>query len=73
MRFDSLSDFIAMGGHGLYVWLCYGTVMFTFILISIQPVFKRRQLLREISQIHKREQAQAANGLSSVNDESDGK
>lgn len=24
MYFDSFSDFIAMGKHGLYVWLSYG-------------------------------------------------
>ncbi|WP_068750299.1 heme exporter protein CcmD, partial [Oleiphilus sp. HI0123] len=24
MSFDSFSEFLNMGGHGLYVWLCYG-------------------------------------------------
>lgn len=26
LYFESFSDFIAMGGHGFYVWLCYAIV-----------------------------------------------
>lgn len=31
MAFDSWSAFFAMGGHGLYVWVAYGT---TFLLLA---------------------------------------
>ena len=24
VQFDTLAEFLAMGGHGLYVWLAYG-------------------------------------------------
>ncbi len=24
MQFESMAEFFAMGGHGLYVWLAYG-------------------------------------------------
>ena len=27
MAFDSFADFIAMGNHGFYVWLAYGTAV----------------------------------------------
>lgn len=30
--FDSLTDFIAMGGHGAYVWFCYLVVFFALII-----------------------------------------
>jgi len=31
MAFDSLSDFLAMGNHGFYVWLAYGL---TFLIMG---------------------------------------
>lgn len=30
MQFDSFAEFIEMGGHGLYVWLAYGTAFVAF-------------------------------------------
>lgn len=31
MHFDSLSDFLAMGGHALYVWLAYGSTVIVLL------------------------------------------
>ena len=33
MNWDSLADFLAMGGYGLYVWGSYGV---TFLLIVLE-------------------------------------
>ena len=30
--FESIGDFFAMGGHGFYVWLSYGMVVFALVL-----------------------------------------
>ena len=35
MYFESLNDFLFMGGHGLYVWLSYGI----FVLVLGWNVF----------------------------------
>ncbi len=32
MQFDSLAEFFAMGGHGLYVWLAYGATVALLLL-----------------------------------------
>lgn len=31
MYFKTFEDFIAMGGHGFYVWLCYGVTLSALI------------------------------------------
>jgi heme exporter protein D len=41
MQFDSLSNFFAMGGHGLYVWLAYGAV--TLFLVGYTGAMQRRR------------------------------
>jgi heme exporter protein D len=47
MAFDSFSDFLAMGRHGVYVWSAYG-VSFAIVFWNIaQPLWRRRQWLRE--------------------------
>lgn len=48
--FDSFSDFIAMGGHGLYVWLSYAfaTAVIAFNIVS--PRLLRNRLISD----HKR-------------------
>ena len=45
MSFDSVGDFLAMGGHGLYVWLAYGAavIIVTANVISVR-IGKRRSL-----------------------------
>lgn len=46
MSFESFSDFLAMGKHGLYVWSAYG-ICFTVLAINVlAPVFARRRYLQ---------------------------
>ncbi|WP_369601772.1 heme exporter protein CcmD [Hahella sp. SMD15-11] len=58
MAFESLSQFFAMGGHGLYVWLSYGVGLVVLIINWKLPGLRRRQVVREISQRIRRENAQ---------------
>jgi len=57
MFFDSFSDFIAMGTHGPYVWLCYGIFALTMILNFVGPRLKRKQVLKDIARQARREDA----------------
>ena len=57
MSFNSVAEFIAMGGHGLYVWLCYGVVLVVLALNLILPAARRRQILREQAQRLRREES----------------
>jgi heme exporter protein D len=48
MYFASLSDFIAMSGHGFYVWLAFGFSIFWLGYLLINPVVKKNRLLKLI-------------------------
>lgn len=45
MYFDSVGEFLAMGGHGVYVWAAYGS---TALLIgaNLVAMLRRRQRVR---------------------------
>ncbi|GGO85076.1 heme exporter protein D [Marinobacterium nitratireducens] len=55
MKFDSLADFLAMGGHGLYVWLAYGIALVILVLNVLQPWRLTRQFFTEQSRRLRRE------------------
>ncbi len=42
---EALIDFVAMGGHGLYVWLAYGIAFAILGTLGIRPFFVRRRLI----------------------------
>ena len=43
MSFDSLGDFLGMGGHALYVWLAYGSALVVIVGNLWAPVRARRR------------------------------
>ncbi|MCV6587877.1 MAG: heme exporter protein CcmD [Marinobacterium sp.] len=55
MSFDSFSDFLAMGGHGLYVWLSYGIALAVIVINLVGPVMARKQLLADLLRRLRRE------------------
>ncbi len=61
MYFDSFSEFLAMGGHGLYVWIAYGLTAVIFIFNLITPIFKRKRLIVEQTRQLRREELHASN------------
>ncbi|MGB0833386.1 MAG: heme exporter protein CcmD [Psychrobium sp.] len=56
MHFDSFSDFIAMGGHGFYVWWSYGIAFALLLTLTIVSVRRRKSLLKQIAKRAKHEQ-----------------
>lgn len=55
MSFDSFSDFLAMGGHGLYVWLSYGIAIVLLVVNVVSPLLRKKQLLTELVRRMRRE------------------
>lgn len=55
MQFSTFSDFIAMGGHGFYVWLSYGISFLLLALLVIFSVKKNNTIITQIRQREKRE------------------
>jgi len=48
MQFDTLQDFFAMGGHGLYVWLAYGSTIAVLLLNDVSLRLARRKQWRRL-------------------------
>ena len=44
-----MTEFLNMGGYGLYVWPAYLIVAIVLILNLVAPLRRHRRLLREIS------------------------
>ncbi len=57
MSFSSFQEFLAMGGHGLYVWLAYGITLVVFTFNAINPIIHTRRFMREQKQSQRRELA----------------
>jgi len=49
MYFDSLSDFINMGGHGLYVWSSYAITLVLLVASVLLPWLNLRRTRRQLS------------------------
>ena len=47
MSFDNFSDFLAMGGHGLYVWSSYAIGLVVLLANVISPMVTRKRLITE--------------------------
>lgn len=52
--FKTFGDFLAMGGHGFYVWLCYAMTFLAVIGLIIYAKNERKQTLDKLG----RQQAQ---------------
>jgi len=48
MYFESIADFIAMGGHGPYVWAAYGVSALCISLYFIAQRNARKRIERQI-------------------------
>jgi heme exporter protein D len=44
----SLTEFLSMGGYGVYVWSSYGICLIVLILNIIQPVMRERKTIRDL-------------------------
>ena len=42
---SEFATFLAMGGHGLYVWLAYGIAWSALIAIGARPILSRGRFL----------------------------
>ena len=56
MQFDSISEFINMGGYAFYVWLAYGVTFFSLGTLVVLSVRQKRKVLVEIAKKIQREE-----------------
>lgn len=47
-QFAGFAEFLAMNGHGPYVWAAYGVTFLALIGLVVQPLLRRRRLQAEL-------------------------
>ncbi len=60
MFFDSFAEFLAMGKHGFYVWLCYGITALVIIANILAPIRQRKNLIEQQARLQRREKKNAS-------------
>jgi len=55
MNFNSFSEFLAMGHHGLYVWTAYGICLAVLALNVAAPLLARKRYLQQEARRLRRE------------------
>lgn len=60
MAFDSFAEFIAMGGHGAYVWSSWVITLLLILGLIGHARLERRQLMEGLMRRARREQARQA-------------
>lgn len=55
MNFESVNDFLAMGGHGLYVWLAYGAALLVVVVNVVSVRGARKRFMREARALARRD------------------
>lgn len=56
MQFDTLSEFLNMGGYAFYVWLAYGITFASLGILVIHSMGQKRRILTEIAKKIQREE-----------------
>jgi|SaaInlV_100m_DNA_5_1039725.scaffolds.fasta_scaffold12996_2 heme exporter protein D len=69
MYFDSFSEFLAMGDHGLYVWMAYAAFLILIIWNLVTPQLRRRRVLDSVGRYWRREQEANPTAASLDNEE----
>ncbi|KAA6209524.1 heme exporter protein CcmD [Avibacterium paragallinarum] len=64
MFFESVSDFLNMGGYGFYVWLSYGLSFLALAGLIVQGMLRKKTLIKEIQREQQRVKYQSSQGES---------
>lgn len=55
--FDDLEHFLAMDGHGAYVWVCILVTLLALGSLAVLPGMKQRALAKNLTQQSKQQSA----------------
>lgn len=65
MAFESLTDFLAMDGHGVYVWAAWGATGLLLVVLTIHARLEQRKVMQALRRKRRREQQAASATVSS--------
>lgn len=46
-QFESIADFIAMNGHGTYVWASYAITFVVLVFLLVSPVLQKKAFVKQ--------------------------
>ena len=46
-QFASFAEFLRMGEHGLYIWLCYVFVLVVWLYLAFAPTWQTKQFIKQ--------------------------
>ena len=52
-----MMDFLAMGGHGVYVWSAYGLSLLALIAVGVWPLAAMRGMMKRMKRRREEEDA----------------
>jgi|TARA_R110002050_G_scaffold118721_8_gene236252 heme exporter protein D len=55
VSFESFSEFIAMGGHGFYVWLSYAIALIVIVINIVNPARQKKKIVSDLVRRLRRE------------------
>ena len=55
-----MSDFLAMGGYGFYVWTSYAVFLIVLLIDALAPVLRRRRVIAGLRGRFKRTDARGS-------------
>lgn len=46
-QFESIADFIAMNGHGSYVWASYAITFAVLVFLLVSPLLQKKAFVKQ--------------------------
>lgn len=59
-QFESIGDFIAMSGHGPFVWAAYAITLAVLIFLLVNPVIQKKAFIKQQLKLQKLAKANSA-------------
>ena len=60
---NSMHDFLAMGGYGLYIWISYALTLLVLVVNLLTPILRKKEIMRSIQRSIKRREMNKANEI----------
>ncbi|WOX05319.1 heme exporter protein CcmD [Microbulbifer pacificus] len=61
-QFDDFASFLAMNGHGPYVWFSYGVTIAVLVALVLVPLLRQRKMREQFQRQIRQEEARRRAG-----------
>ncbi|WP_323814577.1 heme exporter protein CcmD [Cellvibrio sp. NN19] len=59
-QFESIADFIAMNGHGPFVWASYAITFVVLVFLLVSPLMQKKAFIKQQLKLQKLAQTNSA-------------